>query len=338
MRAIFTAVLCTWMLFTACSTKDRYPKDSKPYAFLKRLSESVPSMNPDKSTDLIKSTQFTIRSTDVMPIVYRFLNRYEGQLATIPKAQLARFVNQRIAEEGEKVLLYTAAVENGIKIPDDSVDTMMETVYKNMGGKDTFVQNLTSDGWTLDRYRRDVRMNLAINRYLETVLYRGIAITEEDIRKAYREKETATVRHILLVTQNARSDSQKASIRLKLEGILARARKGEDFARLARLYTEDPGTQKNGGLYENFERGAMVQPFDELAFTLPVGKLSDVFETQYGYHILKVISREKEKRPLDEVRAGLERDLLAQQRRQAIENGLKTLKLKYEYKELWGSL
>jgi peptidyl-prolyl cis-trans isomerase C len=120
-----------------------------------------------------------------------------------------------------------------------------------------------------------------------------------------------------------------------MEGILARARKGEDFGKLAKQFTDDPGSKERGGLYEDFERGAMVPAFDSLAFSLPLGGLSDVFETPYGYHIMKVIRRGGESKPLAAVKERLSLEIKNKKQRAAYTQLIDTLKLKYQYKEVW---
>jgi parvulin-like peptidyl-prolyl isomerase len=110
-----------------------------------------------------------------------------------------------------------------------------------------------------------------------------------------------------------------------MQRILIRAREGEDFAQLAKEFTEDPGSKENGGLYEDFGRGVMVKPFEEAAFSVPIGEISDIVETQYGYHILKVIDRKKETRPLEEVKTELE-------------NQIRQFKLAQDFQEYMGNL
>ncbi len=100
-----------------------------------------------------------------------------------------------------------------------------------------------------------------------------------------------------------------------MEGILQRAKAGEDFAALAKENTEDPGSKDNGGLYENFPRGHMVKPFEDAAFSVPIGGISDIIETQYGYHILQVVERKKETKSFEEVKAELEQQLMRSKRR-----------------------
>ncbi|MBV8857779.1 MAG: peptidylprolyl isomerase [Acidobacteria bacterium] len=79
--------------------------------------------------------------------------------------------------------------------------------------------------------------------------------------------------------------------RAKLEGILARVRAGEDFAKLADEFTEDPSGKGKGGDLGWFGRGVMVKPFEDAAFALKPGEVSGVFETQFGFHIVKLDER-----------------------------------------------
>ena len=73
----------------------------------------------------------------------------------------------------------------------------------------------------------------------------------------------------------------------QMEDILKRARSGEDFAKLAKEYSEDPGSKDNGGEYI-FPRGQMVPEFEAAAFSLNTNQISDIVTTQYGYHIIKL--------------------------------------------------
>jgi parvulin-like peptidyl-prolyl isomerase len=139
------------------------------------------------------------------------------------------------------------------------------------------------------------------------------------------------VRHILIMTQG-KSDQEKAAARTKIEDILAKAKAGADFAELAKQYTEDTGSKDSGGLYSDFPRGRMVKPFEDAAFSVPVGEISGVVETTYGYHILKVIDRKKETRTFEEVRPELESKLKKTQQGTVVQDYVKQLKDKAKFK------
>jgi len=91
------------------------------------------------------------------------------------------------------------------------------------------------------------------------------------------------------------SEKSKKAAKDTLENIRQKVLKGEiTFAIAAAYYSQDPGSAKNGGRYNNVARGQFVPEFEALSFTLPVGQISEVFESKYGFHFLEVIERHDE--------------------------------------------
>ncbi len=124
-------------------------------------------------------------------------------------------------------------------------------------------------------------------------LAKNVSLTDEDVLKNYEKNraeydipEKRRARHILIKTDNV-TPGQKAEKRKIIEDLLAKVKKGEDFAALAKEYSEDNSAKKGGDL-GLFSRGRMVKPFEEAAFALEVGGVSDVVETSFGFHIIKV--------------------------------------------------
>jgi peptidyl-prolyl cis-trans isomerase D len=103
----------------------------------------------------------------------------------------------------------------------------------------------------------------------------------------YRESKKVTARHILIKVKESASDADKAAARAKIDAALARVKGGEDFAKVAEEVSED-SSKSQGGSLGQFGEGAMVKPFEEAAFKLEKGQLSDVVETKFGYHVIKV--------------------------------------------------
>src|SRR3954469_1467347 len=129
----------------------------------------------------------------------------------------------------------------------------------------------------------------------------------------YSTPEQVRASHILLKTEG----KDDAAVKAKAEELLKQARAGADFAELARKNSEDEASNKNGGDLDYFGRGRMVQEFDQVAFALAPGQISDLVKTQYGYHIIKVVDKKAATtRPLAEVRQQLN-DQLAYERAQA---------------------
>lgn len=87
--------------------------------------------------------------------------------------------------------------------------------------------------------------------------------------------------------------SKKVALEL-IESYRQRAIKGESMSDLASKYSEDPGSAKNGGRYDDITKGVMVPEFEKVVFNLKPGEISGVFETQYGYHFAQLIERHGE--------------------------------------------
>ena len=220
-------------------------------------------------------------------------------------------------------------------VPAEDLNQALQSEYQQAGGEQAFLEALKGADISIDHVKKSVEETILINKLLAGIAEKGAAVSEDDLRKAYAQEsagdKTASVRHILLLTQG-KSDQEKAAARTKIEDILAEAKAGADFAGLAKQYSEDAGSKDNGGLYENFSRGQMVKPFEDAAFSVPIGELSGVVETDYGYHILKVVDRQKETRTFEEVRPELESRLKQGKQGTAVQDYVQALKDKAQLK------
>lgn len=132
----------------------------------------------------------------------------------------------------------------------------------------------------------------------------------------FTEEKQVQARHILFSLADGISDERKADTRSAAQEILERARGGEDFTALAEEYSQDTGTASNGGDLGFFGRGRMVRPFEEVAFGMEVGQVSDLVETTFGFHIIKVEAIQPERiKPLEEVADTVTEELLERKSR-----------------------
>jgi peptidyl-prolyl cis-trans isomerase C len=163
----------------------------------------------------------------------------------------------------------------------------------------------------------------------EAVLLRELKlnVTDADIKKFYddtnnvakfEQPEMVRASHILLMTQDPKtnqelSQADKEAKHKTMEGLLKRARAGEDFAKLAKEFSEDPGSKDKGGEY-TFPRGQMMPEFETAAFALKTNEVSDIVTTQYGYHIIKLSEHlPAQKVPLDKVAPRIKNHLTQQE-------------------------
>jgi peptidyl-prolyl cis-trans isomerase D len=136
---------------------------------------------------------------------------------------------------------------------------------------------------------------------------------QKDVDAEYeREKHRYTglekqvrARHILIKVEESASADAKLAARKRADDLLIRAKKGEDFATLAKQFSEDTGSAKKGGDLGFNPKGRMVKPFDDAQFALKAGQLSDVVESQFGYHIIKVEAVREGDVPVDEAKREL---------------------------------
>jgi peptidyl-prolyl cis-trans isomerase D len=125
----------------------------------------------------------------------------------------------------------------------------------------------------------------------------------EDHINSFKEKKQVRARHILFRLAENASKEEEAKVRAKALQVLKMAKEGENFAQLAKKYSEDPGTKKEGGDLGYFSSGQMVKPFEDAAFKLKKGEISGLVRTPFGYHIIKVEDiKEARTKSFEEVR------------------------------------
>ncbi len=154
-----------------------------------------------------------------------------------------------------------------------------------------------------------------------------IVIPDAEIERSYNENieqystpEQVRASHILLKTEG----KDDAEVKAKAEDLLKQARAGADFAALAKKYSEDEGSAKNGGDLDYFGRGRMVPEFDQAVFAMEPGQISDLVKTQYGYHIIKLVDKKPSTtRPLADVKQQIQ-DQLSYERAQTQASDLAT--------------
>ncbi|HEY7530874.1 MAG TPA: peptidylprolyl isomerase [Gemmatimonadota bacterium] len=165
--------------------------------------------------------------------------------------------------------------------------------------------------------RETWREQLMIYQYRDSVLYKSIAVPDSAVEAYYREKvgDEVKARHVLVAVEPTATPQEKAAARARAEEALARARAGEDFEELAREYSSGT-TAASGGELDWFGRGDMVPAFERAVFALDPGDISDVVETRFGYHVIRLEG--KRKKSLEELRPSIEEALRAPKEREAV--------------------
>jgi len=160
----------------------------------------------------------------------------------------------------------------------------------------------------------------------QQALQKGVSVPEEDLRRYYAENanrytaaEERRASHILIKADKEMSAADRQKARAKAEAVLEQLRKApQQFAELARKNSDDPGSAERGGDLDYFGRGAMVKPFEDAVFAMKPGEISNIVESDFGFHIIQLTGqRGGEKKSFDAVRAEIEGEVkkqLAQRR------------------------
>lgn len=151
---------------------------------------------------------------------------------------------------------------------------------------------------------------------------KSLVVNEADLKTFYEQNaqrlssaEERRASHILIASPKTTPAAEREKAKAKAQELLAIVQKSPDtFADVARKNSEDPGSAPNGGDLDFFARGAMVKPFEDAAFALKKGEISDVIESDFGYHIIKLTDiRAPKQRSFEEMKPELEADLKKQQ-------------------------
>lgn len=229
--------------------------------------------------------------------IIRFKAQVAGRNQTVPPEQMALMERQLLDQLIQVQLLRAKATDADKAAGKALADKRFEEAKTKLGSEDALNRQLKLMGVT----REEVQTKWTESATAEAVLKRelNVSVTDADTKKFYdenparfEEPEKARASHILLTTTDPKTNTeltedQKAAKRKEMEGLLKRARAGEDFAKLAKEYSEDPGSKDKGGEYE-FPRGQMVPEFEAAAFSLGTNQVSDIITTRFGYHIIKL--------------------------------------------------
>jgi peptidyl-prolyl cis-trans isomerase C len=230
-------------------------------------------------------------------------------------------------------LLYQASVEKNGPIDDAAIEQQLSALRGRFPDPSAFEQALAREGITLDDLQSQMERDLTIQRLIETDISPNVSVTEEAKRAFYdenpermRQPDRLRLSHILKRVPPDASPEAKETAKSELESVLEQARGGADFAALAREHSEDPGSAANGGEL-TVTRGETVPPFEQAAFALEPGGLSGVVETQFGFHVIKLLEKtEGQLVPYEQVEPRIGEYLVEQAVREEIESTVETLK------------
>lgn len=211
------------------------------------------------------------------------------------------------------------AKKDGLAPSKEDVDKAFEELKKNIDEDKDYKKSLEEKGIDDTYLRQQQEQDLIIQNYKEN-FEKNLKISDEEMKKYYEDnkkeyyKDEVKASHILISTvdENGKelSEAKKKEAKEKAEDVLKKAKSGEEFSELAKKYSDDTGSAAQGGDLGYFTKGQMVAEFENAAFNLKVGEISDIVETQFGYHIIKVYDKVDEQLPFDDVKDEIKNTLM----------------------------
>ena len=221
-------------------------------------------------------------------------------------------------------------------VDDAAVEAQLGQIRGSFPSDQAFQQGIAAQGLTLDQVRKQTRENLLVQKVIEAEVASKIVVQDAEINAFYQQNverfkqgDTVHASHILIALPENSTPAQKTQAKTKAQAVLKQVRGGGDFASIARTESQDPGSAQNGGDLGFFARGQMTPAFEEAAFATRPGAISNVVETPFGFHVVKVHERRPPRTaPLAEVGGQIKQFLEQGQRQQKLEQFVEQVRTK----------
>jgi peptidyl-prolyl cis-trans isomerase C len=235
-------------------------------------------------------------------------------------------------------VLFQEALARNVKADDKAVRAAYDQVSSRYPDEASWIKALAQMGLTPEDYRAEIRASVTVQTFMNAERLKAAAdgVSEAEARTYYDSHapefdvpERLAASHILVAVAQGADAATRERLRAKAQALLAKARKGADFAKLARESSDDPGSAQQDGKLPAFARGQMVKPFEDAAFALKPKQISDLVETQFGYHIIQLHMRLPAQHvAFETIQKRLSSYLLDQKRGQAMSALVKQLRAK----------
>jgi peptidyl-prolyl cis-trans isomerase C len=281
------------------------PKKNKNWitlllAIIAILGLTVPSSATEKETTksevaVVNGAVITQEDLD------RELDNVRRQFArrgrNIDESQLPNLRQRVIDSLIDRELLYQDSKKQGIKIESSVVDQQYEKIKNRFSDEERFEELMDRMNFSEAEAKKDLEKRLAVKELIDTKFVAKLDISDEESKAFYEKNRESFTRpeevrasHILIKVDPKADKAGKEEARKKIDEVQQKLKDGGDFSDLAKKYSEGPTATKEGDL-GFFPRGKMVKPFEEAAFSLRVGEVSDVVETSFGYHLIKITDK-----------------------------------------------
>jgi peptidyl-prolyl cis-trans isomerase C len=259
--------------------------------------------------------------------------RFSSMGKPIPPSQLPELEKRVLDNLINIELLYQQSQKVGTKVDDAEVNIQFEALKKRFSTEAEFKNAIKKMNLNETVMKSQIRRGIAIQRFLDKKTLGKVEVSEEEIKAYYdshtnlfKKPEQIRASHILIKVEPGTDEKNKAKALKKIEKIRQRLVKGEDFGVLAKEFSQCPSSAKGGDL-NYFGRRQMAKPFEDAAFALKVGELSDVVETRFGYHLIKLTDKKPAStNSYEDMKDQIRKNLMGEKIRLEVSNYVQELK------------
>lgn len=176
--------------------------------------------------------------------------------------------------------------KKGLEVTEKDIDTELQAMIVEYGGEESFNQALASYGYTASDIKKNIKMNLSATKLVGA----DVVITDADLKTYFDENKVS-----FDVPEQVKASHILVADEAKAKEVKAKLSAGGDFAALAKEYSTDTSNKDLGGDLGFFSKGDMVAEFENVAFALKAGDISEPVKTEFGYHIIKVAEKKEAK-------------------------------------------
>jgi peptidyl-prolyl cis-trans isomerase C len=277
--------------------------------------------NPEATVVTVNDVPIT--EAEVNLEVKRILFQAKAMQQPIDESMMDAMKDKVIDSLINRELLYQQGKKMGLTTDAAEIDTSIDLIKQRLEAGQNIETLLAEMGITLETMRNQVGVANIIQKLLEKEVYPQTMVSEKESRiffennpQFFHKPEEVKASHILIKVAPDANTEEKLAARNKIEEVRKKIEAGGDFADLAKQYSEGP-SRVSGGDLGYFDRKKMVKPFSDAAFDLKPGQVSNIVETNFGFHLIKVFDKKpKSAYAFEEIKNNLG-ELLRQQKIQS---------------------
>ncbi|MFC1839678.1 peptidylprolyl isomerase [Thermodesulfobacteriota bacterium] len=278
------------------------------------ISSTVSAGPEEKQIALVNGTVIT--EDEYLRELDRYLDRLKSMGQSLDEMNMSEIKKAVIENIIGMILMYQKSREEGITVEKDKIDSELKNLKAQYPDEKSFQELLEQHNISEEIIKTQIVQGIAIQKFIKQQFIDQTSITDSEVKSFYdnnpdqfKRPETVKASHILIKLDPEADEDQRKTAKTTIEKIETQIKSGEDFASLAKQYSQGPSSEKGGDL-GYFGRGDMVKPFEDAAFALKPGDVSDIVETEFGYHLIKATDKQKAGSFIfDEIKVSLKRYL-----------------------------